>query len=175
MCFATRHGTPGRFGATRRIRPSGQVVDVVEARHVDATGGGEAHEHLVAAARAALALPLADQLADREHDLLAVAEHGCVEEVRDRLRVERGVPAGDHDRVRLVAVDRVQRDASQVEAGQEVRVAELGRERDAEQVERADRAVRVDREVRHVVLAHERLEIGPHGVRRARRGSRAAR
>ena len=74
------------------------------------------------------------------------------------------MPAGDDDRVALVAVDGVQRDAGQVERGEHVGVAELGREGQAEQVEVADRAVRVDGELRHPVLAHQGLEVGPHGV-----------
>ena len=96
--------------------------------------------------------------------LLAVAEHRDVDEVGDRLGVERGVPAGDDDRVGLVAVGRVQRDAGEVEGGEQVGVAELGRERDAEQVEGADRAVRVDGELADAVLAQQRLEVGPDRV-----------
>ena len=57
-----------------------------------------------------------------------------------------------------------QRDAGQVERGEHVGVAELGGERDAEQVERAHRPVRVDRELRHAVLAHQRLEVRPDRV-----------
>ena len=99
MCLATRHGTPGRFGATRWMRPSAQVGHVVELRDVDAAGHRQAMQQLVAPARAALALPLADDVGDLEHDLLAVAEDGGVEEVGDRLGVERRVPAREDDRV----------------------------------------------------------------------------
>ncbi len=133
---------PGRLGATPLDPAVGQVVDVVELGHVDGAGDREPVEQLVARrtaaqAGAALVLPLADHLGDREHDLLAVAEHGGVEEVRDRLGVEGGVAAGQHDRVVLAAVDGVQRDAGQVERGEHVGVAELGGERDAEDVEGA--------------------------------------
>ena len=79
--------------------PVGQVVDVVEARHVDAAGLREPHQQPVAPARAALGLPRADDRGDLEHDLLAVAEHRRVDEVGDRLGVERRVAAGDDDRV----------------------------------------------------------------------------
>ena len=58
----------------------------------------------------------------------------------------------------------VQRDAREVERGEQVGVAELGGEADAEDVERADRAVRVDGERGHAVLAHQRLEVGPNRV-----------
>ena len=96
--------------------------------------------------------------------LLAVPEHRGVDEVGDRLGVERGVPAGEHDRVRLVAVRRVQRDAGEVERGEQVGVAELGREADAEHVESGHRPVSVDGELTDAVLAHQRLEVGPHRV-----------
>jgi hypothetical protein len=56
-------------------------------------------------------LPVADGVADRADRLLAVAEHRDVDELRDRLRVERRVAAGDDDRVGLVAVGRRQRNA----------------------------------------------------------------
>ena len=46
------------------------------------------------------------------------------------------------------AVGGVQRDAGEVERGQQVGVAEFGGEGHAEQVEGADRAVRVDGELR---------------------------
>ena len=129
------------------------VDDVVELRDVDAAADREPAQQLVAAAGPALGLPLADDLGDREHDLLAVAEHGGVEEVGDRLGVERRVAAGQHDRVVVAAVDRVQRDAGEVEGVEHVGVAELGGEAQAEDVEGADRAVAVDGELRDAVLA----------------------
>ena len=65
---------------------------------------------------------------------------------------------------RLVAVDGVDRDAGEVERLEQVGVAELGGEADAEQVEVADGAVAVDGELRDAVLAHEAGEVGPDGV-----------
>ena len=155
---------PGRLGTTASIVCVGGVRHVVEARHVDAAADREPAQQLVAAAEAALVLPLAHHLGDREHDLLAVTEHGGVEEVRDRLRVERRVPAGQHDRVVLGAVRGVQRDAGQVEGVEHVGVAELGGEAEPEEVEVADRPVRVDGELRDLVLAHHRLHVRPHRV-----------
>ena len=115
-----------------------------------------------------LGLPLAHHLGDREHDLLAVPEDRGVDEVGDRLGVERGVAAGDDDRVVLAAVDRVERDPGQVEGVEHVGVAELGGEAQAEEVERADGAVAVDGELRDrallVTLAHHPLHVGPHRV-----------
>ena len=73
--------------------------------------------------------------------------------------------ARDHERVALVTVDRMQRDAREVERGEHVGVAELGGEGEADKIERAERAVPVDGELRDPVRTHERLEIRPHGVR----------
>ena len=142
----------------------GQVRDVVELGDVDAAGDGQSHEQLVAAAGSPVVLPLPDDVADGEHDLLAVAEHGGVDEVGDRLGVERGVAAGQHDRVVVAAVGCVQRHPGQVERGEQVGVAELGGEGDAEQVELPDRTVRVDGELRDVVIAHDLFHVGEHGV-----------
>ena len=125
---------------------------------------GQPEQQLGAPTRTALGLPVADDVGDDPDGLLAVTEHGGVDEVRDRFGVERGVPTGDHDRVRRVAVHGVQGDAREVERGEQVRVAELGREAHAQQVERADRAVGVDGELRDVVLAQQRLEVRPDGV-----------
>jgi hypothetical protein len=155
---------PGAVGHDPLDPPVRQVVDVVEAGHVHALRAGQAQQQLLAAARRPGGLPRADDVGDLEHRLLAVAEHRGVDEVGDRLRVERRVPAGDHDRVLVGAVRGQQRDARQVERGQQVGVAQLGRERDAEQVERAHRPVRVDGELRHALAAHEGLEVGPDRV-----------
>ena len=164
---------PGRLGTTDAMAPSVVVRHVVEARHVDVAGDREPPEQLVpingrAAGALFVLLPLADDLGDRQHDLLAVAEHGGVEEVGDRLRVERRVPAGQHDRVLVGAVLRVQRDARQVERVEHVGVAELGGEAQAEHVEGGDRSVAVDRELRDcpkiITVAHHLLHVGPHRV-----------
>ena len=154
---------PVRFGTTAASRPSAQVAHVVEARDVDPAGRGQPQQRVVPAQP--VVLPVADDVGDHPDHLLAVAEHRGVDEVGDRLRVERGVSAGDDERMRVVAVGRMQRDAGQVERGQQVGVAELGGEADPEQVECGHRAVRVDGELADAVLPHQRLEIGPHRVR----------
>src|SRR5207342_277137 len=96
-----------------------QVVDVVELRYVDAAGRGQPEEELVpwgtpGRRRPPVGLPLADHLADREGNLFPVAEDGGIDEICDRFRVERGVPAGDHDRMVVASVRRLQRNARQV-------------------------------------------------------------
>ena len=164
MCLRTRSGTPGRLGVTATRAPCVVVRHVVEAGHVDATARGEPHQHLVATTGRALALPLPDDLADREHDLLAVAEHDGVDEVGDRLGVERRVAPGEHDRVLVGAVVGVQWDTREVERVQHVGVAQLGGERDAEDVEVSYWPVAVHRELRNPVLTHHRLHVGPDRV-----------
>ena len=67
--------------------------------------------------------------------------------------------SGQHDRMLVGAVGGVQRDTGEVERGEHVRVSELGREREAEDVECADRTVRIDGELRDAVLSHEGLEV----------------
>ena len=111
-----------------------------------------------------MVLPFAHDLADRQHDLLAVTENCGVDEVGDGLGIERGVSSGEHQRVSFVAVDAVQRDAGQIEGGQHVGVAEFGGEADPEQVELRDRAVVVDGELADLVLAHHLFHVREHRV-----------
>ncbi len=142
-----------------------QVLHVVEARHVDATGLGEAEEQLLAPARPALRLPRADDLGDVEDGLLAVADDRAVDEVRDRLGVEGRMAAREDDRVVDGAVLGLQRDARQIQGREHVGVAQLRGEGQAEHVEGTDGAVAVDGELRHLVLAHELFQVRPHAVR----------
>jgi hypothetical protein len=74
------------------------------------------------------------------------------------------VPPGDDDRVSVAPVGREQRDAGQVERGEQVRVPQFGGERHAEEVERAERPVRVDGELRYPMFAHQGFQVGPHRV-----------
>ena len=116
VCLDTDRGTPGRFGATRPIVAVRVVRHVVEARHVDPAGRGQPLQQPVATARPSGRLPGPDQLGDRQDRLLAVAEHGAVDELGDGLGVERRVAAGQHDRVAVAPLGGRQRDAGQVEA-----------------------------------------------------------
>ena len=142
----------------------GEIGHVVEPRDVHTATRGEPQQQPVAAAWAARVLPLANDFGDGEDDLLAVAQHGGVDELGDRFRVERRVSPGDDHRVFVAPVDRLDRDACQLERSEHVRVTELGGEGDAEKIERGDRPVRVDGELADLVLAHEHLEVRPDGV-----------
>ncbi len=74
-------------------------------------------------------------------------------------------PPGDDHGMLVAAFGGHERDAREVEGGEQVRVAELGGEAHAQQVEVGNGAVPVDGELRHPVLAHQGLEVGPDGVR----------
>ena len=106
----------------------------------------------------------ADDLRDLADDLFAVADHEGVDEVGQGLGVERAVTAGDHERVIGPAVLGPDRHPGQVDAVEEVRVDELGREVEGEHVEVGGGAVGVDREERHPALAHRRLEVDPRRI-----------
>ena len=144
--------------------PVGQVVDLVHRRHVDAARAREFEQQPATPAGALGELPLLDDVGDEQDGLFAVTDDGGVDEVGDRLGVERRVPAREDDRVVDRALVGVQGDSAEVERRQHVRVAELGRERHAEHVEVAHAAVAVDGELRHARLTHLRLHVRPHGV-----------
>ena len=155
----------------------GQVVDRVERGHVDAAGAGQPHQQLLTPAGAALCLPRADEVGDLEHRLLPVADDRGVDEVGDRLGVERRVAAGDDDRVLERAVPRVQRDAGEVQRGEHVGVAELGGEGEAEHVEVAHAAVTVDGELRAPPCSRSSASMSDHTAyeRSARASGRSLR
>ncbi len=90
-----RHVRAGR--GDPRDTAVGGVVHVVEAGHVRQPAPGQLEERLLALP--ALGLGGAEHVGDAEDRLLPVAEHDGVEEVGDRLGVERGMAAGDDERM----------------------------------------------------------------------------
>ncbi len=116
-------------------------------------------------ARTTLRLPRREQVGHLKDGLLAVAHDGRVDEVRHRLGVERRVPPGNDDRVVVAPVARMQWYAGQVQRGEQVGVAELGGEGDAEQVEVTQCAVPVNGELRDCFAPQQRLHVRPHGIR----------
>ncbi len=162
--LVTRRGARSWIGVTACEGSVPGVGGRVERGDVAALDAREPQQQLGTATGAARGLPVAHDVGDVADDLLAVADRHGVDEPRHRLRVERGVATGEDDRVRGGAPVGVQWDAREVERGEQVRVAELGGEADAENVERGDRAVAVDGERGHAVLAHQCLEVGPDRV-----------
>ena len=148
-------GVPGHDGAKERT----VVLHVVERRHVHARHLGELPQHALAGAgRATRGLPAADHLGHVADDLFAVADHEGVDEVGQRLRVERAVATG-HDQWMLGAPLRgAHRHARQVDAD------ELSRDAEADDVEVGGGAVGVDREKRYPPASHEPLHVDPGGI-----------
>ena len=136
------------------------VLDVVEGRDVDAGQLGEVAQHVVAGG-VSLAGQDGGDLPDR---LLAVADDEHVDEVGQRLGVVGAVAARDHERVVVVAVLGPDGDAAQVQAVQQVRVDELGRQVERDDVERPGRAVRLEREQGQALVPEQRLEVDPGRV-----------
>ena len=124
------------------------VGDVVHRRHVDARHLGELVQDRLAVGAPA-ADPRPDDLGDLADDLLALAEHDDVDEVGERLGVERGVPADDDERVLRPPVSRSHRHARKVDHVEEVGEHQLRGEVERQQVELARGAVGVDREQRY--------------------------
>ena len=120
----------GHVGEPRRDRADERavVLDVVHRRARRRRGSSRARAAPLRGRRPAAALPRADDLGDLADDLFAVADDERVDEVGERLGVVRAVPARDHDRVLGAAVLVADRDAREVDAVQQVRVDELGRE-----------------------------------------------
>ncbi len=161
-------GRPGRhIGTVRGDRadtPVRPVVHVVEGRHIGQPAPGQLHEQLLAPAGARSGLDGADDVGDLQDRLLAVAEDDRVDEGRDRLGVECGVPARDDDRMFLAPVGGMQRDAREIQGGQQVGVTELGGKAHPQQVEVTDRAVGVHGELGDAVLAQQILQVRPDRV-----------
>src|SRR5690606_12351960 len=123
----------------------------VERRHVDVAEPGDGPEALGAREPGALALGPLER--DARRHLLAVADHYAVEERRDRLGVGRVRSAGDDERIALAAIRRAERDAPEVEHGEDVRVRQLELEREADDVEVAERPARLERHAGQAALA----------------------
>ena len=107
-------------------------------------------------ARQARALHRLPQLADDRQAGLAVADDEQVDERREQLGVLGARAAGDDQRVVRPAVLGVQRDPAQVEHRQDVRVADLVLEREAQDVEPVQRRERLQAVERQAVLAAAR-------------------
>ena len=140
------------------------VLDVVHGGDVHARDRRQLTEDALAGG-ATGALPRRDHLAHLADCLLAVADDEGVDEVRHGLGVVRAVPAGDDERrVRCSALT-PDGHAGEVEAVQDVRVHELGGEVEGDDVEVAGRAVGLDREQRHAVVAELSFQVDPRRVR----------
>ena len=99
-------------------------------------------------------------VADDRQARLAVAEDEQVDEGGEQLGVLGAGPAGDHQRVVRPAVLGVERDAAEVEHRQDVGVADLVLEREAQHVEPAQRREGFEAVERQASRAQRGLEVG---------------
>ena len=144
--------------------PIRQVLHVVEAGNIDRSRPRQSKQQLFPTTRSPLTLPLGDDAGDQQDGFLAIPEDRGVQEIRDRLRIEGRMPAGDDERLITMAICRVHRNPREIECVEHVRVSELGREGQPEDVEISHRSMTVDGELRNTVFSHQFLEIGPHRV-----------
>jgi len=96
--------------------------------------------------------------------LLGLAHEEGVEERCQGSRVGRARAAGDDDRIGGGAVGSAQRNPGQVEHLEHVRVGQLGLQRDAEEVEVANRPPRFEGEEGDRLPAHRLAHVGPGAV-----------
>ena len=115
----------------------------------------------VGARLAALFLERHPALHDPRQALLAVADDEEVDERGEQLRVLGARAAGDDQRMVEGAVLAVQRDAAEVEHGQDVGVADLVLQAEADQVELAQRREGLQAVERQAGLAQLGLEVEP--------------
>jgi hypothetical protein len=120
-------------------------------------------------------LDLVEDGDDLLHPLLGLPHEEGVDEVCEWHRVRRTRTASEDDRVGVGAVGAADRDLREIDQLEHVRVRELGLQRDAEQVDIAYGAPRLERKQRHVVATtvaqEDAVDGGPHraAVRRVKR------
>jgi hypothetical protein len=141
-------------------RAVGVMARLEEGRHVEPRDAGERAQQRAAV----VPVPGEDGVADVAHRLLTVAEQHAVEEGGQRLGVEGARAPGDDDRVARAAGGGAQRDAPQLEHGEEVRVGELVLEAEAHDVEGPEREVALERHEREPARAQQGLQVRPGGV-----------
>ena len=141
-----------------------EVLDVVEARHVDHAGQGKPAQEADTALGAAFALPVAHDVSDEQYGLFTITHHSSIDELGNGLGIKCCVAAGDDDRVLIGAISSEYRNAGEINRREHVRVTKLGRERHAHDIEVTECTMAIDSELRHLVLAHQLLEIGPHRI-----------
>ena len=135
------------------------VLDVVERRHVDAFDLRGLFQKFVF--RLVFGAAAAEQLDYLEVHLLAVAEEKDVDKVGQRLRVARARPARDDDIFQRRAVAAQKRHARELQHVQNIRVAQLVLQREADEVELAHRVAAFEAVERDAVFQHSLLHVDP--------------
>ena len=142
------------------------VADVVHRRHVHPWDRGERVQHgLAGSVTAAPAdLPRPHDLGDLGHDFFTVTEHHEIQEVGDRLRVVRAVPARADERVFGSSIGGPDGHPGEIDAVEHVRVDELGRQVERDQIEVGRRTMGVDGEQGDVAGAQLCFEVDPRRI-----------
>ena len=135
------------------------VGRLIQAGHVDAAKMRQPAQAFLA--RYALGLARLHHVDRLQRADLAVADGESIDEVMQRFRIERARTARDDDGILPGAILAVQRDAGQIENLQDVGVAHLVLERDAQHVEAAHGRPCLDGKERHSLLAHQIRHIHP--------------
>ena len=145
------------------------VLWLVERRHIDAIGREQAPQEALAAARSACLIPSHEGVRHLDDGLFALADDEEVEEVGHWLDVVDAWTAADDEWHVFTAVLRIERDAGEVEHVEHVRVDHLILQREADEVKGGDLRLRLEREERHLALAHLLLHVCPGRVDALRR------
>ena len=140
------------------------IAVFVERRHVDAIDIEQATEIPAAPVRAAVCFPRLVDVADFRDDLFALADDEEIEERRDRLDVVNARPAADDERVVHRAVSRMERDASEVEHVEHVRINHLVLQREAKEREVLDFRLRFERIERDALRPHDIFHVRPRRI-----------
>src|SRR5438128_1328433 len=105
---------------------------------------------------------------------LAITEDDGVEEVSDRLDVERARTAGDNQWITAVALRGSQRNAAEIQHGKQVGVGEFILQRETHDVELVQGGEGLQRGERQVRAPQLGLHVEPGGVDALRKDVRAA-
>ena len=151
-----------RRAVLRGDRPHGPVLligDIIERRHVYAGDPGSVAQKFFF--RGAALFVHGVEIHDLTVDLLPFAEGKQVEKVRDRLRVAGAGAAAHHDGSKTLAVRRAHRQTGKIQHIEDVRIAQLILQREADKVEIPDRVAAFERVKRDVLLPHFFFHIRP--------------
>ena len=110
------------------------------------------------------ALPFAHELSDLANDLLAVAQHDKVDEIGDGFGVVGAMTTHADQRIGVCTGSRVNRNACEVNAVEEVRVCQFSAEVEGNDIEIAGRTMCVHREQLDLLSSQQRFKVSPRRI-----------
>ena len=151
------------YALLRRLKGLQRAVLVVgcliEAGHIDAAEPRQPAQAFLSGN--ALSLARLHHVDGLQRADFAVSNGKRVDEMIQRLRIERARAARNDDRIVPGAVLAVQRNAGQIEELQDVGIAHLILQRNAQHVKAADWRARLQRKQRHILLTHQVRHVHP--------------